>query len=81
MLVCVFVYKVCVSVQETINLLSGETQLPPGSTLTVARAILLLRELREGQNTALLNLLYGLIKNEVSTFKHKQILRFDCFVS
>lgn len=79
--VCVSVYKVCVSVQETINLLSGETQLPPGSTLTLARAILLLHELREGPNTALLNLLYGLIKNEVSTFKHKQILRLDCFVS
>ncbi|XP_029704868.1 cilia- and flagella-associated protein 54 isoform X1 [Takifugu rubripes] len=60
--------------KETINLLSGETQLPPGSTLTVARAILLLHELREGPNTALLKLLYGLIKNELCAFGESVVL-------
>lgn len=54
--------------------------MPPGSTLTVARAILLLRDLREGHNTTLLSLLYGLIKNEVSVFKSKQILNLYCFI-
>lgn len=67
------VLVVCISVQETINLLSGGTSVPPGSTLTLARALLLLSDLREGQNTTLLNLLYALLKNEVNAFTSKQI--------
>lgn len=70
---------VCISVQETIDVLSGETSLPPGSTLTLARALLLLSDLREGQNTTLLNLLYALLKNEVNMLKSKHILNPNCF--
>lgn len=65
-----------ISVQETINLLSGGTSVPPGSTLTLARALLLLGDLREGQNTTLLNVLNALLKHEVNAFKSKQILHF-----
>uniref|UniRef100_H3CXA7 Uncharacterized protein n=2 Tax=Tetraodon nigroviridis TaxID=99883 RepID=H3CXA7_TETNG len=54
--------------KETIDLLSGGTSLPLGSTLTLARALLLLSDLREGQNTTLLNLLYALLKNELRAF-------------
>lgn len=74
------VLVVCISVQETINLLSGGTSVPPGSTLTLARALLLLSDLREGQNTTLLNLLYALLKNEVNAFISKQILNLNCFI-
>lgn len=68
------------SVQETINLLSAATSMPPGSTLTVARALLLLSDLREGQNTSLLNLLCGLIKNEVNMFETNEMLKCNCLI-
>lgn len=74
-------YFVCISVQETINLLSGGTSVPPGSTLTLARALSLLSDLREGQNTTLLNLLYALLKNEVNAIESKQILHINFFIS
>lgn len=72
------VLVVCISVQETIDLLSGGTSLPLGSTLTLARALLLLSDLREGQNTTLQNLLYALLKNEVNVLKSKQIVNPTC---
>lgn len=73
------VLAVCISVQETINLLSRGTFVPPGSNMTLAQALLLLSDLREGQNTKLLNLLYTLLKNEVNTFKSKKILNINRF--
>lgn len=54
-----------VSEQETINLVSGRTCMPHASTLTLTRAILLLRDLQGGQSTALLKLLQKLVTDEV----------------
>lgn len=46
-------------------MLSVRTCMPHASTLTLARAVLLLRDLQGGQSTALLKLLQKLLTDEV----------------
>ncbi|XP_033954837.1 cilia- and flagella-associated protein 54 [Pseudochaenichthys georgianus] len=54
--------------QEAVALLSGHTSMPPGSSLTLARATLLLSDLRGVQSITLLKLTQKLLKKQLSVF-------------
>ncbi|XP_041808606.1 cilia- and flagella-associated protein 54-like [Chelmon rostratus] len=54
--------------QEAVNLLSGRSCMPPGSSLTLARATLLLSDLRGVQNTTLIKLTQKLLKKQLCDF-------------
>ncbi|XP_032388655.1 cilia- and flagella-associated protein 54 isoform X5 [Etheostoma spectabile] len=52
--------------QEAMTLLSGRTCMPPGSSVTLARATLLLSDLRGVQSTTLLKLTQKLLKKQTT---------------
>ncbi|XP_028277985.1 cilia- and flagella-associated protein 54 [Parambassis ranga] len=54
--------------QEAVSLLSGRTYMPSGSTVTLARATLLLSELKGVQSTTLLQLTQKLLKKQLCVF-------------
>ncbi|XP_051257635.1 cilia- and flagella-associated protein 54-like isoform X3 [Dicentrarchus labrax] len=54
--------------QEAVSLLSGRTCMPPGSSLTLARATLLLSDLRGLQSTTLLKLTQKLLEKQLCVF-------------
>ncbi|XP_068456804.1 cilia- and flagella-associated protein 54 isoform X1 [Clinocottus analis] len=54
--------------QEAVNLLSGQTHMPPGSSVTLAHATLLLSDLRGVQSTTLLKLTQDLLKKQLCVF-------------
>ncbi|KAM4726245.1 cilia- and flagella-associated protein 54 [Anableps anableps] len=54
--------------QKTVNLLLGQTCRPPGSVLTLARATLLLSDLRKVQSTTLLQLTKKLLEKLLCRF-------------
>ncbi|XP_029304212.1 cilia- and flagella-associated protein 54 [Cottoperca gobio] len=60
--------------QEAVTLLSGRTFMPPGSSLTLARATLLLSDLREVQSTTLLKLTQKLLKKQLGVFGQSVVL-------
>ncbi|KAM7374329.1 hypothetical protein PAMP_006995 [Pampus punctatissimus] len=54
--------------QEAVSMLSGRTCIPPGSSVTLARATLLLSNLRGTQSTRLLKLTQKLLQKQLSDF-------------
>ncbi|XP_054482513.1 cilia- and flagella-associated protein 54-like [Anoplopoma fimbria] len=60
--------------QEAVTLLSGRTCMPPGSSVTLARATLLLSDLRGGQSTTLLKLTQKLLKKQLCVFGQSVVL-------
>ncbi|XP_056253277.1 cilia- and flagella-associated protein 54-like isoform X3 [Seriola aureovittata] len=54
--------------QEAVSLLSGRTCIPPGSSVTLARATLLLSDLRRVQSTTLLKLTQKLLQKQLCIF-------------
>uniref|UniRef100_UPI0037E847B8 cilia- and flagella-associated protein 54 n=1 Tax=Semicossyphus pulcher TaxID=241346 RepID=UPI0037E847B8 len=54
--------------QDAVSLLSGRTCMPPKSNVTLARATLLLSDLRGVQSTTLLELTQKLLKKQLCTF-------------
>ncbi|XP_051793490.1 cilia- and flagella-associated protein 54 isoform X2 [Acanthochromis polyacanthus] len=54
--------------QEAVNLLSGQTCMPPGSVVTLAQATLLLSDLRGPQSTTLLQLTQKLLIKQLRVF-------------
>ncbi|KAL7389232.1 hypothetical protein ABVT39_000211 [Epinephelus coioides] len=54
--------------QEAVTLLSGRTYMPPGSSVTLARATLLLSDLRGVQSTTLLKLTQKLLIKQLCVF-------------
>uniref|UniRef100_A0A096LXH2 Uncharacterized protein n=2 Tax=Poecilia TaxID=8080 RepID=A0A096LXH2_POEFO len=53
---------------KTVNLLSGRTCMPPRSVLTLARATLLLSDLKKEQSTTLLRLTQKLLEKKLCLF-------------
>ncbi|XP_068186553.1 cilia- and flagella-associated protein 54 [Antennarius striatus] len=60
--------------QESISLLSGRKCMSPGSTLTLARATLLLSNLRGEQSITLLKLTQKVLQNMVGVFGQRLVL-------
>ncbi|XP_018547690.1 cilia- and flagella-associated protein 54 isoform X2 [Lates calcarifer] len=60
--------------QEAVGLLSGRTCIPPGSSVTLARATLLLSDLRGVQTTKLLKLTQKLLKKQLCVFGENVVL-------
>ncbi|XP_034745298.1 cilia- and flagella-associated protein 54-like isoform X2 [Etheostoma cragini] len=60
--------------QEAMTLLSGRTCMPPGSGVTLARATLLLSDLRGAQSTTLLKLTQKLLKKQLCIFGQSVVL-------
>ncbi|KAI9542427.1 hypothetical protein NQZ68_020774 [Dissostichus eleginoides] len=60
--------------QEAVALLSGQTSMPPGSSLTLARATLLLSDIRGVQSITLLKLTQKLLKKQLSVFGQRVVL-------
>ncbi|XP_044227349.1 cilia- and flagella-associated protein 54-like isoform X3 [Thunnus albacares] len=60
--------------QEAVSLLSGRTCMPPGSSVTLARATLLLSDLRGKQSTTLLKLTQKLLQKQLSVFGESVVL-------
>ncbi|KAA8586963.1 hypothetical protein FQN60_000799 [Etheostoma spectabile] len=60
--------------QEAMTLLSGRTCMPPGSSVTLARATLLLSDLRGVQSTTLLKLTQKLLKKQLCIFGQSVVL-------
>ncbi|XP_032432607.1 cilia- and flagella-associated protein 54 [Xiphophorus hellerii] len=54
--------------KKAVNLLSGRTCMPPGSVLTLARATLLLSDLKKEQSTTLLKLTQKLLEKKLCLF-------------
>ncbi|KAK9536651.1 hypothetical protein VZT92_006417 [Zoarces viviparus] len=54
--------------QEAVTMLSGRTCMPPGSSVTLARATLLLSDLRGVQSIALLKMTQELLKKQLCLF-------------
>ncbi|XP_029957087.1 cilia- and flagella-associated protein 54 [Salarias fasciatus] len=63
-----------VMLQKAVSMLSGRTHMPPGSIVTLARATLLLSDLRGVQSTTLLQLTQKLLKNQLSVFGQRVTL-------
>ncbi|XP_071316210.1 cilia- and flagella-associated protein 54 isoform X2 [Trachinotus anak] len=60
--------------QEAVSLLSGRTYIPPGSIVTLARATLLLSDLRRVQSTTLLKLTQKLLQKQLCVFGENVVL-------
>ncbi|XP_053187065.1 cilia- and flagella-associated protein 54-like [Scomber japonicus] len=60
--------------QEAVRLLSGRTCMPPGSSVTLAQATLLLSDLRGTQSTTLLQLTQKLLQKQLSVFGESVVL-------
>ncbi|XP_071372086.1 cilia- and flagella-associated protein 54, partial [Centroberyx affinis] len=60
--------------QEAVSLLSGRTCMPPGSSVTLARATLLLSDLRGTHSTTLLELTQKLLQQQLYVFGQKVVL-------
>ncbi|XP_078122015.1 cilia- and flagella-associated protein 54 [Sander vitreus] len=60
--------------QEAVTLLSGRTCVPPGSSVTLARATLLLSDLRGVQSPTLLKLTQKLLKKQLCVFGESVVL-------
>ncbi|XP_042355674.1 cilia- and flagella-associated protein 54-like [Plectropomus leopardus] len=60
--------------QEAVTLLSGRTCMPPGSSVNLARATLLLSELRGVQSTTLLKLTQKLLIKQLCVFGQSAVL-------
>ncbi|XP_044078247.1 cilia- and flagella-associated protein 54-like [Siniperca chuatsi] len=60
--------------QKAVVLLSGRTCMPPGSTVTLARATLLLSDLRGIRSTTLLKLTQKLLKKQLCVFGQSVVL-------
>ncbi|XP_068572705.1 cilia- and flagella-associated protein 54 [Cebidichthys violaceus] len=60
--------------QEAVTMLSGRTCMPPGSSVTLARATLLLSDLRGVQSITLLKLTQKLVKKQLCVFGQSVVL-------
>ncbi|XP_016529392.1 cilia- and flagella-associated protein 54 isoform X1 [Poecilia formosa] len=60
--------KCMAMLKKTVNLLSGRTCMPPRSVLTLARATLLLSDLKKEQSTTLLRLTQKLLEKKLCLF-------------
>ncbi|XP_041657541.1 cilia- and flagella-associated protein 54-like isoform X3 [Cheilinus undulatus] len=60
--------------QEAVSLLSGQTCLPPRSSVTLARATLLLSDLRGAQSTTLVELTQKLLIKQLCVFGENAVL-------
>ncbi|XP_070700150.1 cilia- and flagella-associated protein 54 [Pempheris klunzingeri] len=60
--------------QEAVSLLSGRTCMPPGSSVILARATLLLSDLRGIESTTLLKLTQKLLKKQLRVFGQSVVL-------
>ncbi|XP_037604654.1 cilia- and flagella-associated protein 54-like isoform X2 [Sebastes umbrosus] len=60
--------------QEAVTLLSGRKCMPPGSSVTLAQATLLLSDLRGAQSTTLLKLTQKLLKKQLCVFGQSVVL-------
>ncbi|XP_040907982.1 cilia- and flagella-associated protein 54-like [Toxotes jaculatrix] len=60
--------------QEAVSLLSGRTCIPPGSSVTLARATLLLSDLKRAQSTTLLKLTQKLLQKQLCVFGENVVL-------
>ncbi|CAK6953846.1 cilia- and flagella-associated protein 54-like [Scomber scombrus] len=60
--------------QEAVSLLSGRACMPPGSSVTLAQATLLLSDLRGTQSTTLLQLTQKLLQKQLSVFGESVVL-------
>ncbi|KAM3869188.1 cilia- and flagella-associated protein 54 [Diretmus argenteus] len=62
---------------EAVSLLSGRTCMPPGSSVTLARASLLLSDLRGTHNTTLLELTQKLLQQQLCVFGQSVVVLED----
>ncbi|KAM4620352.1 cilia- and flagella-associated protein 54 [Polymixia lowei] len=62
------------ALQEAVSLLSGRTCMPPGSSLTLARATLFLSDLRGTHSTTLLELTQKLLQQQLGVFDQSVVL-------
>ncbi|XP_073335740.1 cilia- and flagella-associated protein 54 [Pagrus major] len=60
--------------QDAVSLLTGRTCMPPSSSLTLARATLMLSDLRGVQSTTLLKLTQNLLKQQLCVFGQRVVL-------
>ncbi|KAM9729701.1 cilia- and flagella-associated protein 54 [Menidia menidia] len=63
-----------VTLQEAVRLLSGRTYMPPGSTLTLARATLMLSNLRAEKSAKLMQLTQKLLLKQLRVFDDNVML-------